>query len=49
MNAKQRCKYANKIVDRWETEGQVKTLYRDFKSQKDTARELQARARGGWK
>jgi hypothetical protein len=49
MKSKQRYKYANNIVDRWEAEGIIKTLYKDFKSQKDTARELQTRARGGWK
>ena len=49
MKSKQRTKYANNIVDRWETEKVIKTLYADFKSQKDTARELQAQARGGWK
>lgn len=49
MNSKQRHKYANKIVDRWQGEGHIKTLYKDFKLQKDTARELQAQKRGGWK
>lgn len=49
MKSKQRMKYANAIVDRWDAEGQIKTLYKDFKSQKDTARELQAQRRGGWK
>ncbi|KAH8754005.1 hypothetical protein F5882DRAFT_339084 [Hyaloscypha sp. PMI_1271] len=49
MKGKQRHKYANKIVDRWQAEGIIKTLYKDFKSQKDTARELQAQKRGGWK
>jgi hypothetical protein len=49
MKAKQRHKYANHIVDRWQAQGIIKTLYKDFKSQKDTARELVAQKRGGWK
>jgi hypothetical protein len=49
MNSRKRQKYANQIVDRWQAEGYIKTLYKDFKTQKDTARELQAQKRGGWK
>ncbi|KAN0106536.1 protein of unknown function (DUF4211) domain containing protein [Hyaloscypha variabilis] len=49
MNAKQRHKYANKIVDRWQAQDIIKTLYKDFKTQKDTARELREQKRGGWK
>jgi uncharacterized phage-associated protein len=49
MNAKQRHKYANKIVDRWQAQDIIKTLYTDFKTQKDTARELREQKRGGWK
>lgn len=48
MKAKARTADANAIVDRWEAEGQIKTLYKDFKSQKDTARDLKAKRRGGW-
>jgi hypothetical protein len=43
------CRLANKVVDRWGEENKIKTLYRDFKSQLDTARELKAKARGGWR
>ena len=49
MNGKRRHKYANAIVDRWQAEGVIKTLYKDFKTAKDTARELQPQKRGGWK
>ncbi|KAE9370328.1 hypothetical protein N431DRAFT_559521 [Stipitochalara longipes BDJ] len=49
MKAKQRHKYANKIVDRWQTQDIIKILYKDFKTQKDTARELKEQKRGGWK
>lgn len=48
MNAKARTANANDIVDQWEAQGQIKILYRDFKNQKDTARELKAKSRGGW-
>lgn len=49
MNSKRRHKYANAIVDRWQAEGVIKGLYKDFKTAKDTARELQPQKRGGWK
>lgn len=49
MKSKQRMKCANDIVDLWQEEGKIKHLYRDFKIQKDTARELEAGKRGGWK
>ncbi|EKD19888.1 hypothetical protein MBM_01840 [Drepanopeziza brunnea f. sp. 'multigermtubi' MB_m1] len=49
MTSKKRMKLANKVVDRWGEENKIKTLYRDFKSQLDTARELKAKARGGWR
>jgi hypothetical protein len=49
MKSRQRHKYANKIVDRWQAQGIIKTLYQDFKTSKDTARELTAQKRGGWK
>ncbi|KAL2075427.1 hypothetical protein VTL71DRAFT_370 [Oculimacula yallundae] len=42
-------KFANSVVDKWESEKIIKTLYHDFKMQLDTARELKAMARGGWK
>lgn len=49
MNLKKRTKYANKVVDRWEESGQIKSLWRDYKSQVDTARNLIAQGKGGWK
>ncbi|KAI9051500.1 hypothetical protein LZ554_004546 [Drepanopeziza brunnea f. sp. 'monogermtubi'] len=49
MTSKKRMKLANKVVDRWGEENKIKTLYRDFKSQLETARELKAKARGGWR
>jgi len=48
MNSKRRHKYANAIVDRWQAEGVIKGLYKDFKTAKDTARELPPPKRGGW-
>jgi hypothetical protein len=49
MKAKRRTAYANALVDRWESENQIKDLYRDFKTQISTARDMKAGARGGWK
>jgi hypothetical protein len=49
MTAKKRTKYANRLVDRWEQEGQIKSLHGDFKRQLNTARELKEKGRGGWK
>jgi len=40
---------ANKVVDDWEADKTIKNLYHDFKAQLETARELKAQARGGWK
>jgi hypothetical protein len=39
MKAKQRRNYANNLVDGWENDNVIKDLYRDFKSQLETARE----------
>lgn len=49
MSATKRLRYANKVVDKWEAEKKIKALYRDFKSQIETARELKAQERGGWR
>ncbi len=38
-NIKKRNKYANHIVDDWEDEKEIKSLYRDFKIHLETARE----------
>lgn len=45
MKPKHRLRDANNIVDEWEANGQIKTLYRDFKSQLETAREAK---QGRW-
>jgi len=37
-----RSKYANRIVDEWEDEGEIKALYRDFKINLDVARQGKA-------
>jgi hypothetical protein len=39
MKAQKRRKYANEIVDLWESEDKIKDLYRDFKMNLETARE----------
>jgi len=39
MKPKQRRKYANGVVDDWEANEQIKDLYRDFKTNLETARE----------
>ncbi|KAG4437871.1 hypothetical protein IFR05_006631 [Cadophora sp. M221] len=49
LTTKKRMKLANSVVDTWVTDGVIKTLYHDFKSQLETARALKAQARGGWK
>ena len=38
-NTNKRSKYANRIVDEWEEEGEIKALYRDFKINLDVARQ----------
>lgn len=48
MKARKRTKYANDLVDRWAGENQIKDLYRDFKNQVATARDLQQGKRGAW-
>lgn len=48
MSLIKRTKYANKVVDRWEESDQIKSLWRDYKSQVDTARNLIAKGKGGW-
>lgn len=48
MKARKRTDYANALVDRWAAENQIKDLYRDFKNQVSTARELQQGKRGAW-
>lgn len=45
MKPKQRLKNANHIVDSWEANGQIKSLYRDFKGQLEAAREAK---QGRW-
>lgn len=49
MNLKKRTKYANKVVDRWEESGRIKELWHDYKIQLETAREMTAKAKGGWR
>jgi hypothetical protein len=39
MKAKQRRDYANNLVDEWERNGVIKSLYGDFKRQLEAARE----------
>lgn len=48
MSLIKRTKYTNKVVDRWEESDQIKSLWRDYKSQVDTARNLIAKGKGGW-
>ncbi|KAE8451476.1 hypothetical protein EG329_003549 [Mollisiaceae sp. DMI_Dod_QoI] len=48
MNLKKRTKYANAVVDNWEASRQIKDLWRDYKNQTETARELKAKSKGGW-
>lgn len=48
LKAKKRTAYANAIVDRWETDDQLHGLWRDFKNQISTARELKPGKRGRW-
>jgi hypothetical protein len=48
MKAKQRREYANAIVDNWERDGQIKSLYRDFKGQREVAREAKGSGGSGW-
>ncbi|CZT41106.1 uncharacterized protein RSE6_00796 [Rhynchosporium secalis] len=49
LKANKLMKLANAVVDDWEKDKIIKTLYHDFKIQLDTARELKAQVRGGWK
>jgi len=49
LTTNKRMKLANKVVDDWEADKTIKNLYHDFKAQLETARELKAQARGGWK
>jgi hypothetical protein len=39
MKSKRRRDFANNIVDGWESDGQIKALWRDFKINLETARE----------
>jgi len=39
MKSKALSIYANAIVDRWESEGQIRDLYRDFKNNLEQARQ----------
>ena len=39
MKAKKRRDYANSLVDEWERNGVIKSLYGDFKRQLEAARE----------
>lgn len=48
LKAKRRTAYANAIVDRWEMDDQLHGLWRDFKNQISTARELKPGKRGRW-
>jgi hypothetical protein len=48
MKTKQRREYANGIVDKWERDGQIKSLYRDFKGQREVAREAKGSGGSGW-
>ncbi|KAH7342570.1 hypothetical protein BKA65DRAFT_401979 [Rhexocercosporidium sp. MPI-PUGE-AT-0058] len=49
LTTNKKMKLANSVVDAWEADRTIKNLYHDFKSQLETARELKAQARGGWK
>ncbi|KAH6724364.1 hypothetical protein BKA61DRAFT_28404 [Leptodontidium sp. MPI-SDFR-AT-0119] len=49
LTTNKRMKLANSVVDAWGADRTIKNLYHDFKSQLETARELKAQARGGWK
>ncbi|KAK0128411.1 hypothetical protein ONS95_000384 [Cadophora gregata] len=49
LTTNKRMKLANAVVDSWEADKTIKNLYHDFKVQLETARELKAQARGGWK
>lgn len=49
LTTNKRMKLANTVVDAWEADKTIKNLYHDFKAQLETARELKAQARGGWK
>lgn len=49
MNSKKRTKYTNAVVDDWADNGQVKELWSDYKRVLETARNLTAQGRGGWK
>jgi hypothetical protein len=46
MKPKQRREDANNIVDGWDANGQIQSLYRDFKNQLESAREAK---QGRWK
>jgi hypothetical protein len=48
MKTKKRREYANEIVDKWERDGQIKSLYRDFKGQREVAREAKGSGGLGW-
>ena len=48
MKAKQRKKVANAIVDEWESSGQIRSLYGDFKRQLEAAREGNGKEKGRW-
>jgi hypothetical protein len=48
MKTKQRREYANGIVDKWERDGQIKSLYSDFKGQREVAREAKGSGGSGW-
>jgi hypothetical protein len=48
MKTKQRREYANAIVDDWDKNHQIKSLYNDFKGQREVAREAKGSGGSGW-